>query len=256
LSGAAATTEQAYFDENFAAGKTQGEIGLAAALWLQTPTALADADFKSYAESFTATVATGVTYSQNSANTTPSISASANTFVLTASTTNPDDFTGTSTNDTFTASAGRLQDNDAINGAAGTDTLNATLAASAAYYSTDVEVHNLNVIANATVNGARINGATDVNVTGGAVLTYSAQDGEAFSVAGDSTGLTVTRSATDTTTDAITVSLKDGKVGTVSLGDAGNGADYEVFNLVVAGAGSATITEADADNDQTDDGWA
>lgn len=179
---------------------------------------------------------------------------------LTASTTDPDDFTGTGADETFNASFGRLQDNDALNGAGGNDTLNATIGADAdsniQAIIKDIEVLNLEVLSSTAVNGALISGAKNVNVTGGATLTYSSQDGEAFKVSGDNTGLTVTSKATDTTSDSITVSLGAGKAGTVTLGDAGNDVDYEVVNLVVAGAGSATITEADADNDQTDDGWA
>jgi S-layer protein len=126
LTGLAATTAQAYFDENFAAGKTQGEIGLAAAVWLQTPSlGLADATFKSFAETFTANVTSGVTYSQNAANTAPiaSASTSVTTFTLTTSV---DERTGGNNDDTFKASIGTgatFAATDVLNGGAGTDTL-------------------------------------------------------------------------------------------------------------------------------------
>jgi len=181
---------------------------------------------------------------------------SGQTFTLTASTTSPDDFTGSALADVFNASLGRLQSDDALNGAGGNDVLNASLGATVTTVIASIETVNITATSAASLDGANITGATNVNVSGGNTLTYLAQDGEAFSVDGASTGLTVTRSATDTTTDAITVSLKNGKAGSVSLGDAGIGADYETVNLVIAGAGSATITEADGGGNQTDDGWA
>lgn len=142
---------------------------------------------------------------------------------------------------------GRLQDNDAINGAGGIDILNArtsdtTLDATLQ----SVEILNIEAVGTTTLNGALITGATNVNVTGGAVLTYSKEDGEKFSVAGAATGLTVTSAAaTDSSTNAITVSLGAGALASVTLGDK-HTIDYETVNLIVAGVGSATLVEADS----------
>jgi len=165
--------------------------------------------------------------------------------MLTASTTTPDDFTGTAAADTFTASLGRLQSDDALNGAGGNDVLNARLGATVTPVIANIETLNIEATAAASLDGANITGATNVNVTGGNTLTYLKQDGEAFSVAGAGTGLTVSTSVTDSATNAITVTLGAGKLGSVTVGDKQT-TDYEIVNLVVAGVGSATLVEADS----------
>lgn len=141
-----------------------------------------------------------------------------------------------------------MQDNDSLNGAGGADTLNArTSDTTLDAIISNIETLNIEAVGNTTLDGALITGATKVNVTGGATLTYKAEAGEEFSVNEASTGLTVTRTATDTAADAIKVTLGAGKLGTVTLGDK-NTTDYETVNLVVAGNGSATLTEADSGN--------
>jgi hypothetical protein len=165
--------------------------------------------------------------------------------MLTASTTTPDDFTGTSTADTFTASLGRLQSDDALNGAGGNDVLNARLGATVTPVIANIETLNIEATSAASLDGANITGATNVNVTGGNTLTYLKQDGEAFSVAGEGTGLTVSTALTDSSTNAITVTLGAGKLGSVTVGDKQT-TDYEIVNLIVAGVGSATLVEADS----------
>jgi len=152
---------------------------------------------------------------------------------------------GTSADELFTASLGRLQTADSIDGAGGADVLTARLGATVTSVIANVETLNIEATSTASLDGANITGATNVNVTGGSTLTYLAQDGEAFSVAGAGTGLTVTRTATDTSADAITVTLGEGKLGSVTLGDK-HTTDYETVNLVVAASGSATLVEADS----------
>lgn len=169
------------------------------------------------------------------------------TFTLTASTTTPDDITGTAAADTFTASLGRLQDADALNGAGGNDVLNARLGATVTSVIASIETLNIEATSAASLEGANITGATNVNVTGGNTLTYLKQDGEAFSVAGAGTGLTVSTALTDSSTNAITVTLGAGKLGSVTVGDKAT-TDYEIVNLIVAGVGSATLVEADSGN--------
>ena len=100
-----------------------------------------------------------------------------------------DDFTGGATADVFNASLGRMGDNDAINGAGGIDTLNARTSDTTldAMFS-NVEILNIEAVGATTLDGALITGATNVNVTGGATLTYKAEAGEEFNVSGASTG--------------------------------------------------------------------
>jgi hypothetical protein len=62
-------------------------------------------------------------------------------------------------------------------------------------------------------------------------------------VAGDGTALTLTQAGTDAATNAVSVELKAGKLGTLTLG-ATTGVDFETINLNVNGATSATLTEA------------
>jgi len=165
---------------------------------------------------------------------------------LTASTTTPDDITGTSAAETFTASLGRLQSDDALDGAGGADVLNARLGATVTTSIANIETLNIEATSAASLEGANITGATNVNVSGGATLTYLKHDGEAFSVAGAATGLTTTL-ATDGTANEITVTLNAGKLGTLTLGSDGSTAgDYETINIVQAGATSATLDAANS----------
>ena len=91
-----------------------------------------------------------------------------------------------------------------------------------------------------------ITGAENINVSGGAVLTLtSAASGINYSVAGKSTGLTLTQAGTDSTSDSVSVSLKSGALGTLTLGDTG-GVDFETINLSADGAESVTLTEGTA----------
>ena len=201
---------------------------------------------------------TTTTTTDTTTDTTPT-STAGQTYTLTAATAG-DDIAGTDGADTFNAATtARLQDADVINGGAGSDVLNASLNSSSAHDGAsiqNIETLNFTLFADSTMNGTNIVGATTVNVSGGYALTYSNVEGEAFSLSEKGTGLVATASTTDKTTDEITVTVGAGALGTVSIGDAGNGVDYEVVNLVVAGDGSVTLTEPDADDDQTDDGWA
>jgi hypothetical protein len=172
LTGLAATTAQAYFDENFAAGKTQGEIGLAAAVWLQTPSlGLSDSTFKSFAETFTANVASGVTYSQDAANTAPASTSntSVTTFTLTTGT---DAKTGTAGNDTFNgvlqgagATGTTAAPGDVVNGGAGSDTLNIAVAGDAggAYTLTALQTESVEKV---TLSNFDTNAAATTVATG------------------------------------------------------------------------------------------
>lgn len=187
-------------------------------------------------------------------------SSSGTTFVLTASTAG-DDFTGTASADTFSAaSTSRLQDADVLDGGLGTDTLTAKLNSSSAHDATinDIEILNFEVLGTSTVTGANIVGATNVNLTGGAVLTYTGHKTEVFNISEDGTGLTATKTADTSGGNTITITVAD-ELGTLTLGDAGDssgdGYEYKTINLVVAGDGFATLSEADAGTDQTDDGW-
>lgn len=123
--------------------------------------------------------------------------------------------------------------------------MNASLAASGDAYLTSVEVLNITAInASASMEGDKIVGATNLNVLGGGTLAYTAAAaGIAYSVAGDGTALTLTQAGTDAATNAVSVELKAGKLGTLTLG-AASGVDFETVNLNVNGATSATLTEA------------
>jgi hypothetical protein len=108
----------------------------------------------------------------------------------------------------------------------------------------DIEVINFDVLGASTVLANQITGATNVNLTGGSVLTMTnAEGGIAYSVAETGTGLTLVQNTTDATTDAVTVTLGAGALGTLTLGDSG-GTDFETFNLIVDGTTSTTLTEA------------
>lgn len=114
------------------------------------------------------------------------------------------------------------------------------------------------MLADKTITGANITGATNVNVTGGATLKYTGHTTEVFDLSEDGTGLTATRTTDSTGGNSITVTIADA-LGTLTLGDAGDssgdGYEYKTVNLVVGGAGSATLAEADVGTDQTDEGW-
>jgi len=161
-----------------------------------------------------------------------------------------DDLVGTDGDDTFNAlTTARLQDADSINGGAGSDTLTAYLNSTTAHDGASiqsVETLTYTLLADSTINGTMVSGATTVNVSGGFLLTYSAAEAEVFNVSGASTGLTVTNAvAVDAAAQAITLDLGAGAMGTLTLGDSG-GVDYDTFNINVSGAGSATLTEATA----------
>ena len=192
--------------------------------------------------STTTTTATDTTTTDTTTTDTTTTTGSA--LALTA-TVAGDDLVGGAGDDTFTgASSARFQSADVLTGGAGTDTLTAKITGTITPTIDEIEVLNLDATATASIDGATISSeATTVNVSGGNTLTYLAQDSEVFTVSEASTGLTVTRTATDTTSDAITVTVNAGALGTLTLGSAAAGADYETFNIVVGGAGSATLTE-------------
>jgi hypothetical protein len=207
----------------------------------------ADATYGAYATAFNAKVDAALALSQTTDNAGGTFAAAGvatdKTFSLT---TDADDISGTSAADTFVAAtAGRLQDNDLIDGGAGNDTLNAKLNSTTAHDATinSIETLNFEVLATAAIDGANITGEKTVNVTGEAVLTYaSGVAGTAYSVGGTA-GLTLTQTGTDSTADAVTVTLKSGTVGALTLGDTA-GVDFETINLVVDGATTASLTEA------------
>jgi len=165
-----------------------------------------------------------------------------------AGTTSLDTLTGTSGVDNFTAAAGRMDDGDVVNGVSGADTLTATIDGSADAYISNVPTVSITALgANASMNGVRLQDVTNFNVDGGGTLTLTgAAAGIVYNVSGAGTALTMTQAGTDSTTDAVTVGLGAGALGTVTVGTAaGSGAvDFETINLVIGGAGSATITEA------------
>jgi hypothetical protein len=154
-----------------------------------------------------------------------------------------DTFPGTASADIFSADVGRLNNDDAVTGGAGNDVLNARLGATVAPILNGVETLNIETTGAAALDGSLIEGETKVNVTGNNVLTYThGVSGTAYGVGGTA-GLTLTQDGTDSTADAITVTLNAGKVGTMTLGDSA-GVDFETINLIAAGASTATLTEA------------
>jgi hypothetical protein len=139
-----------------------------------------------------------------------------------------------------------LQDADVLDGGLGIDTLTAKLNSTTAHDATinDIEIINFDVLGASTVLANQIIGATNINLTGGAVLTLTnAASGIAYSVAEAATGLTLTQAGTDSTADAITVALGAGALGTLTLGDQA-GLDFESITLNATGTTSATLTEA------------
>jgi S-layer protein len=167
-------------------------------------------------------------------------------FTLTASAAG-DDFSGGSGDDIFnSANTARYQDVDVLDGGEGTDTLTAKLNSTTAHdaFVNDIEIINFDVLGTSTILANQITGATNVNLTGGAVLTMTnAAGGITYSVAESGTGLTLVQATTDTAADAVTVNLGAGALGTLTLGDA-NVTDFETFNLIVDGTTSTTLTEA------------
>lgn len=170
------------------------------------------------------------------------------TFTLTTGT---DSFTSTgTTSDTFEATVGRLTANDYLNGAGGNDVLNAGLNSSGADTAIieNIETLNIQTYGASELSGALISGATAVNVTGNAVLTYTEVDGESFSLSGAGAGLTATlATAKESATNAITIDLKSGALGTVTLGNydvsAATGGDFDQITLNASGATSVTLVE-------------
>jgi len=131
LTGDAATAAQAYFDARFEAGATQGQVAMESVEFLLSAATASDATFGSIATQFQADVSKGLTYSQNSSNTTTDMTALATAGDSTAGgssalSTSVDDVDGGSGDDTFTAvvgASGTYNVGDNINGGAGTDTL-------------------------------------------------------------------------------------------------------------------------------------
>jgi hypothetical protein len=167
------------------------------------------------------------------------------TIKLTASTAG-DDLEGSSGADTFVAgTTARLQDADVIDGGAGIDTLTAKLNSATAHDAgiNDVEILNFDVLGASTILASQITGATNINLTGGAVLTLTnASAGIAYNISEANTGLTLTQAGTNGTSDTVTVTMGTGALGTITLGTSA-GVEFETVNLVAAGATSATITE-------------
>jgi len=170
----------------------------------------------------------------------------AQVFTLTASAAG-DDFSGGSGDDTFnSANTARYQDVDVLDGGGGTDTLTAKLNSATAHdaFVNDIEIINFDVLGASTILANQITGATNVNLTGGAVLTMTnAAGGITYSVAESGTGLTLVQATTDSSADAVTVNMGAGALGTLTLGDSA-GTNFETFNLGVDGTTSATLTEA------------
>ena len=250
LTGDVVTAGNAYLEGQFAANPAaRGKVILDAMNALATLEN--DATYGAAAAAFNADVVGSLTYSSvttNTSVTTSYVDASAGQAYALTSASTGDELIGTADADTFTAiTTARLQTADVLDGGAGIDTLTAKINSTTAHDATmdGIEIINLTSVAAAAIDGANITGATNVNVTSaGYVTTYKSQDAEVFSISGAAAGLTVTRTATDTTTDAITVNLTSGALGTLTLGATNAGADYETFNLVVAGATKATLTEA------------
>jgi len=145
---------------NAAGGTTKFGSGLIAALDLFAGLS-SDATFGAAASAYIDKVNSAVTYSNVSTNTSTDLSVLAaavsstgatagSTFTLTTS---ADEFSPTaagsakttSGDDTFNAGAGRLQSGDSINGGAGNDTLNITLASGAAPIVQNVETINVSM---------------------------------------------------------------------------------------------------------------
>lgn len=151
---------------------------------------------------------------------------------------------------------GTVDSTDYLDGGAGNDFANLSITgASDSPVMDSVETINVTVYGASTLAGALIAGATNVNVAGGAVLTYSDAESEAFKLSGAATGLTVNAAATtDVNTQSITLELASGALGTVTLGEAsGSKTDFDVINLVANGAASVTLVETSGDFAGTDE---
>jgi len=259
LTGDAVTAGNAYLEGQFAAAPAaRGKVILDAMNALATLEN--DATYGAAAAAFNADVAGSLVYSQDSTNTTVTdsyVDPSAGQIISLTSATAGDDLTGSANADTFQSiSSARLQDADVLDGAGGIDTLNAKVNSTTAHDASinDIEIINYTMLAATTILGTNISGATNINVSGGKLFTYTGLDGETISLSDKGTGLTTTDSNADTTTDAITVELKSGALGTLTLGDTA-ATDYETINLVLSGATAATLTEAGTpdftDSDET-----
>ena len=187
-------------------------------------------------------VATSVASIVSTSNSTVAVNT---TFTLTSLAAG-DDLAGSAGADAFIAvNTARLQSADVLDGGAGADTLTAKLNSATTHLAVmdSIETLNFNVLAASTMSGANITGETAVNVTGSDVLTYTlGVAGTAYSVA-ETAGLTLTQVGTDSAADSITATLNTGKVGVLTLGTSA-AVDFETINLVVAGATTATVTEA------------
>ncbi len=110
-----------------------------------------------------------------------------------------------------------------------------------------IEILNIEATSTASLEGANITGVTNVNITGGNVLTYLKQDGEIFSLTEKGTGLVTGKAADAATDDTITVSLNSGALGSLSIGTEGT-MEYETINLIANGATSVTLDDAGTDD--------
>lgn len=251
------TIADSYITAQLAAGTAKGTIALNAVNALASY-AGTDAGLLAAKATFNTNVARGEAYSTSSANTSTTLSTlqAALDDAALVLTTSADSLTGTSSDDTFTGALGRVDGTDYLNGGAGNDTANLSITGSSDSPVVDsVETLNITVYGASTLDGSLIAGATQVNVDGGAVLTYNSVDGESFKLSGASTGLTASAAATtDTNTQSITIELASGALGTVTLGEvSGSKTDYDVINLVASGAASVTLTETSGGFTGTDE---
>ena len=193
------------------------------------------------------------------------------TFTLTNSTITGafDNITGTSGDDTFVAGPQTLETGDVLNGAAGTDTLNATFTATSTVSPTLSNVENLFVrslgattatvdlsnatgVAQAWADRLEDNAAVPANA---ALVTYTGVNTSV--VAGIKGGPTAAASRGDAawvytgitgSADAVSLVLDGASVNNVTLGDAA-GAGIETLNINALNAAntvSGTLTSSDA----------
>lgn len=143
-------------------------------------------------------------------------SAVGTTFTLTS---NPDSFTGTSNNDTFNATNTTLSIADSLNGGAGTDTLNVTLAGAASPIVTLANIENINISAGSATQGPinTINwtGVSALNIKGlGTALT---NDSYAYTNVQNNIGIGLDTVVVATAGhNAVNVSFASGKVGSAT----------------------------------------